>query len=47
MRCWLAIRSVYCSVVEGVQNYVRNRKIRNYGMALPRKDIYIYIYIYI
>ena len=24
------------------QNYARNSKIRNYGMALPRKDIYTY-----
>ena len=26
-------------LVERVQNYARNREIRNYGMALPRKDI--------
>ena len=45
MHCWFAICSVYRSVVERVQNYALNRKIRNYGMALPRKDIYIYIYI--
>ena len=27
--------------VERFQNYARNRKFRNYSMALPRKDIYI------
>ena len=46
MHCWLTIRSVYRSVGRTVQNYARNRKIRNYSTALPRKDIY-YIYIYI
>ena len=36
MRCWLAIRSVYRSIVERVQNYARNLAGPGAPLVSPR-----------